>query len=861
MDDLISIIIPVYKVEKYLSQCLDSLLAQTYRNLEIILVDDDSPDSCGQICDDYAKKDGRIRVIHKSNGGLSSARNAGLDIAVGDYIGFIDSDDWIASDMFDYLLQNIKRYNADIAECGYYEVFPAYSIRNRVHGIQIYNGKDALSALLALKIGNYAWNKLYRRDLFADIRYPEGKNYEDVRTTYRLFGKARSVVSLAEAKYYYRQNNAGIVSNPSIENKISCVESRMSRYRLLHEDFPELRPQLLREIYNRYCMELRNTICSHSEEEFNAQKENLAEVTKFLNDFRADILQYTKSDYLERVQLKHMCSGTRKGWLRCGKIAKLQAIQRRIKKTNIWKRHNAKKKKYKAQTDFRKYYNKCLRLPIDENLALIESRGGQDLASNILFIARELKKRNMHIVISVWENDAPRVLAMAAQRGLGDIDVVYKKTRPYYKAFATAKYLFNDMVYDDTILKREGQIWTNVWHGTPLKCLEHDVKNQRHALGGASREFLRTDYLAVPSNFMLDCLVDSARVRELLTHTKALHCGYPRNQVFFDNIRRQELRSANHIDDKEVFVFMPTWRGTLANHGETAGRYALVNILSFFEESLKENQILYVKLHNYDTATVNLDNYSRIRPFPKDCDPYEFLNTADCLITDYSSVFFDFANTGRKIILFTYDRDEYLRTRGIYVSLDELPFPKAQNYEELLSQLNLKKDYNDDSFRAQYCSYDCADAAGKLVDHVLGISPCEEAVIPSNQKKNVLFYDARFLFRPYKPEKAVEAISSFKKDDANYFYGYKMNAAKRCPRYLEDLPPEYGPYVLCPAPVLTPWQKFLLSVFHYVTPSLARFEANREMYGLPFDEIHIIDDNPYDEHARIITILKEYTID
>ena len=860
MDELVSIIVPVYNVEKYLRPCLDSILAQTYKNLEIILVDDGSPDHSGAICDEFAARDPRVRVIHKTNGGLSDARNAGLDIATGDYIGFVDSDDWIAEDMFEYLLRNILVHSADIAECGYYNVFPASTISNNTDNVIVYNTHDALTALLQLKIGNYAWNKLYKHSLFNDIRYPKGLLYEDVRTTYRLFAQCSTVVSLPEPKYYYRENTSGIVQNPTIGNKISCVESRMSRYRILNDSFPELRSQLLREIFIRYCMELRDVICLQPAEEFEAQKDSLAVVTDFLREYSGDILQYAKPGFLERLELKHMCAGTRKDWLRCGKLAKIQEIIRRLEKTNTWKRIKKKKKKLKEQTFCRRYYYKCLQLPIDNNLALLESRGGQDFASNIFYIAKELQSRGVRVVVSVWENDAPKIQRLLKIGGLESSELVFRNTKPYYKAFATAKYLFSDMVYSDTILKREGQIWVNVWHGTPLKCLEFDVKNQRHELGGAAREFLRTDYLAVPSDFMLDKLVDSARVRNLLSITKALYCGYPRNQVFFDDARRGQLRKEKQIDDKEVFVYMPTWRGTFYNHTQSDGTYSLLNTLRFFDETLKDNQILYVKLHNFDSSSVNFNSFSKVFPFPADCEPYEFLNTADCLITDYSSVFFDYANTGRKIVLFTHDREKYLSDRGLYISLDDLPFPKVNSFEELRGELNLQKGYDDAAFRAAYCTYDCADAAKKLIDHVLGVVPCETSPIHNNGKKNILYYDARFLYRPYKPENAIKTIASFDDTQANYFYGYKMKATKRCPKYLSSLPEEYGPYVLANLPVYTLWQWLLLKVFRYPSRRLSRYEANREMYGLPFDEIHIIDANPYDEHVRILPRYRDYKI-
>ena len=151
-NDLISIIIPVYKVEKYLEKCIESVLKQTYTNLQIILVDDGSPDNCGKICDEYAKKDSRIEVIHKANGGLSDARNVGISKAKGRYIGFVDSDDYIKED-----------------------------IRNKENGIREYSRLDILKEVLLDKnIQSYAWNKLYEKELFDEIKYPIGKKYEEL---------------------------------------------------------------------------------------------------------------------------------------------------------------------------------------------------------------------------------------------------------------------------------------------------------------------------------------------------------------------------------------------------------------------------------------------------------------------------------------------------------------------------------------------------------------------------------------------------------------------------------------------------------------------------------------------------------
>ena len=179
----ISVIVPVYKVEKYLNRCVESICKQSYSNLEILLVDDGSPDSCPQMCDEYAKADSRIIVIHKENGGLSSARNAALEVATGDYVICVDSDDYIHPRAVEKLYQACVMYQADIA-MGLHFVEKGEKLLIEdpvVDEVEIYSAVEALQVLLAdKKMRNYAWNKLYKRELFEEVRYPEGRNYEDI---------------------------------------------------------------------------------------------------------------------------------------------------------------------------------------------------------------------------------------------------------------------------------------------------------------------------------------------------------------------------------------------------------------------------------------------------------------------------------------------------------------------------------------------------------------------------------------------------------------------------------------------------------------------------------------------------------
>lgn len=239
---LISIIIPVYKVEIYLEKCIQSVINQTYENLQIILVDDGSPDNCGKICDEYAQKDHRIEVIHKSNGGLSDARNKGLEIAKGEYIGFVDSDDYIEADMYEVLYNLLKQYNADVSICNFYTVSQGkITIKNADNGIKEYNRIEILKEVLLDKnIQSYAWNKLYKKELFDEIKYPVGKKYEDIGTTFYLLEKCNKVVVIGKPEYYYINRQDSIVNNVTETTITDYIELIMQRYDYIEENIKEL---------------------------------------------------------------------------------------------------------------------------------------------------------------------------------------------------------------------------------------------------------------------------------------------------------------------------------------------------------------------------------------------------------------------------------------------------------------------------------------------------------------------------------------------------------------------------------------------------------------------------------------------
>lgn len=211
--ELISVIIPCYNVEKYIDRCVESVLNQTYRNLEIILVDDGSTDSTGKICDRYSQTDRRIRVVHQKNGGLSSARNTGLKVATGMYIGFVDSDDWIERDFYSYLFDLMNRYRVDIAQCAYFLTDGRTKFSEFGEEIKKVNQDELMNIFFRTKgeaSNSSVWNRLYKHDVIRGIAFPDGYVNEDVFFSYFVFLRTNDAVISNQPKYNYFINSEGI---------------------------------------------------------------------------------------------------------------------------------------------------------------------------------------------------------------------------------------------------------------------------------------------------------------------------------------------------------------------------------------------------------------------------------------------------------------------------------------------------------------------------------------------------------------------------------------------------------------------------------------------------------------------------
>ena len=420
---------------------------------------------------------------------------------------------------------------------------------------------------------------------------------------------------------------------------------------------------------------------------------------------------------------------------------------------NVWPKNNAVKKKglksklinFKEcvfnSIIYNTYYNK----DIDENLVYLESRDGLDFTGNIFRIVEELSTGNygnLKIHVHAKPQVVDKIRAFQKNYNL-KIDKIITKEAIATKTLEKAKYIFTDSGIRPKYVKREGQIFINTWHGTPLKLMGADNTAEEHRLGNVQHPLLSSDYLLYPNEFMMDKMLNAYMIEKIYPG-KILLEGYPRNSVFFT---QSKLKKDLNLNDYEIFVYMPTFRGILMNRDDESQKDDVEEYLTQIDSQLKNDQILFAKLHVLNESKIDFNKFKHIHPFPMGYETYDVLNMADVLITDYSSVFFDFANTQKKIILFNYDEKDYSSYRGFYFNLDELPFPKVQTVDELINELNTPKNYDDTEFLDKFCTYDRPDAVEHICRHIfLNQKECKETVVKNDNPNILIFAGALYKF-------------------------------------------------------------------------------------------------------------------
>ena len=451
-------------------------------------------------------------------------------------------------------------------------------------------------------------------------------------------------------------------------------------------------------------------------------------------------------------------------------------------------------KKIKDKIKDAYYINKYYKAKIRKNTVLLESKNGEDVAGNIFYIIKELnndKYSELDIYLVARKNKIEKFNALLETYKISNVKIVRRMSFRYLKLLATSKYLFNDTSFPYLFIKREGQVYTNTWHGTPLKCMSNDVPDRRYAMGNVKRNFMMADYLIYP-NIEMEQKMLSAYSMEELYQGKILNAGYPRNEIFFNKEREKSLKEELNFGDKEVIVYMPTWRGIMTSKAKDEQFRQIINSLRVIDKLLKDNQVFLVKMHVLVQKELDFSAFNHIKAFPEGYETYDVLNVADCLVTDYSSVFFDFANSRKKIILYTYDREEYVSTRGLYYDLEDLPFPKVETPEELINAINKDKNYQEEEFIQKFCTYDNPNSTHELVEFIVRGKKSNliiEKETKKNGKENVLIYSGSLAMNGI-TSSLLSLIKIIDINKQNIFLTFREKALKKSPLKLEKFPKE-----------------------------------------------------------------------
>lgn len=440
-------------------------------------------------------------------------------------------------------------------------------------------------------------------------------------------------------------------------------------------------------------------------------------------------------------------------------------------------------KKYNRNTF---WYSICYKKPIQDNLVFVESRDGQDFTGNIFRIVEELAKReycHLTVVVFAVGSVKNRIEKLQEKYTLGNLRIVtdLDEAIPFME---TARYIVSDSGVPWEYAKREGQIVINTWHGTPFKVMGRRTNEGRHVIGTVQHFFFSTDYFVYPNDFMMEVMQEDYMV-ENLCKGKALLAGYPRNAVFFDQNRAETVRKELNLAGKRVYAYLPTHRSNINKNKKQLE--SILDYLSEIDAWLEDDQILLAKLHVLNKNKIDFAQFAHVRPFPEEYETYDVLNAVDVLITDYSSVFFDFANTRKKIVLFTYDEQEYFSDRGTYFPIDELPFPRVHTVPDLLKELDRPKLYDDSSFIEKFCKYDCADASRKLCRHVFLNDKCLPEKALGNGKENVIIMGGS-LAKNGITTALYNLLMNVDQEKRNYYVAFWRTELNSDPSRIDNLP-------------------------------------------------------------------------
>ncbi|NEA26214.1 bifunctional glycosyltransferase family 2 protein/CDP-glycerol:glycerophosphate glycerophosphotransferase [Actinomadura bangladeshensis] len=718
----LSIIVPVHKVQGYIRQCLDSILDPDLPNLEVIAVDDASPDGCGEILDEFAAHDPRVRVRHLAeNVGLGHARNIGLDMATGDYVWFFDSDDYATEGAVRAVLDRLAETRPDVLLFDYARAYWNGRVKRSIinHLFREPPAPDVFSLAerqSVLEMMMTAWNRAIRREFLLDLglRF-SGGYYEDVNVTYPVLMAAERISLLDRVCYIYRQRRRGAITRTTgakhfdafaqydrIFEFMDLMGAKADRFRPLmfdrtiwhllviiergdrvHEsDNPRFFAEMSRT-YNRY-EPIGHVPPEREDQPYLAEKHRLIKA----NDYKG-FLHVRAAEARNKARKR----GSRKA-ARVGKRGVL--LSKELAKD--------------------RYYQMQRRLAIDENLAVFAAYWYRGYACNPAAVYEKVRELAPHIE-PVW------VVKPAARKTMPDgVDYVVAGGAEYYRTLARAKYFVNNVNFPDHYVKRPGQVHMMTQHGTPLKKMGLD--QMEFPVGAADMDFKtliarsdRWDYL-LSSN----PLSTEAWERGFPCDYEMLEIGYPRNDrlVHATEDERARLRADLGVPGgATAILYAPT-------HRDYQRRYSPMFDIGRVMEQLGDDHVLLLRAHYY----YKIRNMAADLGWPAgrviDVSGHrsveDLMIASDALLTDYSSVMFDYANLDRPIVVYANDWETYRLTRGVNFDLMETaPGVVATTEEELVDAFASRAPWGDAAakslaiFRSRFCPWDDGEAAERAV--------------------------------------------------------------------------------------------------------------------------------------------------
>jgi CDP-glycerol glycerophosphotransferase (TagB/SpsB family) len=704
-----SVIVPAFKVQAYLHECLDSVLTQTYDDLELIAVDDCSPDACGSIIDEIAARDRRVQAVHlPRNVGLGPARNAGLARASGDYVIFLDSDDTLVPGALRAIADRLKETDSpDVLVYDYARTYwTGEVVRNRFtapltqQGPATFQLSDRPGLLKLLMV---VWNKAYKREFVEreGLTFPPGY-YEDTPWTYPSLLAASSIATLDRVCVHYRQRRQGGNILATTSRKHFDIFDQYDRV----FDFLAARPALAhwRPVLFRRMIDHFSTLVT--------TRGRLPRGTRaeFFRRARAHCRRYRAPGSAPglRTRLRHTL-------IRLGCHRTYRALW-----TTDLLRGRARRAAGAALRGLRAaalslHYRIQLRLPVRKDYAVFSAYWNRGYSCNPAAIEAKVRELAPHIRTAWISGTAHHHTVPAATRRL------HPGTFGYWTALARAKYLVNNVNFDRRLVKRPGQIMLQTHHGTPLKSMGLDLQ-ERPAAGG-SMDFAQLLANADKWDYSLSANRHSTLVWERVypSACTTLEYGYPRNDVFLrataEDVAR--LRSSLSIPEGSIAVlYAPTHRDYRRTQRAPLDLERLAGALG-------PRFVLLTRAHYFSDAPLTGEDLPRVVDVSDHPSVASLCLASDALITDYSSLMFDYAALDRPIVVHTEDWEAYEAARGTYFDVREFPPGAVACTEDELIDIfttGLWRGYRSAqlraAFRERFCPYDDGQAAERVVRRV-----------------------------------------------------------------------------------------------------------------------------------------------